>query len=116
MKALTIKQPWGTLIMRCGKDIDRAHGDSKLLPATGALIQAFAPVSFGLLVVEVLRQLVGFANHTAMRADRTFRPAFCFEKLTRFISVLKVGSNDSGGFHSSIIALWRGFVKYTIPG
>src|SRR5579863_2688978 len=91
---------------------DRADRHRELLPAACALPEALPAMTFGLLVFEIGFEFIGFADYAAVRTDRTIGPAFRFEKLAGFVGILKVRGDDRGVFHTSIIAFWRGFVKY----
>src|SRR5271157_2993172 len=89
---------------------DGSDRNAELFPASRALPETLARARFRLRL-KIGFQPVRFANHPAVWTDRAIRPALCFHELARLLGVLKVGSDDCGLFHASIIALWRGFVK-----
>src|SRR5580698_9420975 len=61
---------------------DRSDRDSERLPASLALPEAGASA--------LALQLVGFANHSTMGADRAIRPADSLKELPRFVLIAEI--------------------------
>src|SRR5512135_2136935 len=70
---------------------DRAHRHSELLTASSALVDALPRLASFLGL-----DLVGFADHAAMRANRAVWPALGFQHFAGFIGVLKLGGKQVG--------------------